>query len=126
MENNRGRFILILELNTFTFTNEMNDWFSITLDNSGEITDEKLKKIKEFFLRRCKYKHPPILKRKDFIKELRDTISESRVFYVPWEITAEIIISNWIDYFYHNKPIPPKIIDIFINSKLIKNLWQLF
>lgn len=28
---------------------EMSDWFPITLNNSGEITDEKLKEIKEFF-----------------------------------------------------------------------------
>lgn len=77
----------------------MSDWFPITLNNSGEITDEKLKEIKEFFLCRWKYKYPPILKQKDFIKELRNTISESRVFYVPWGVTAEIVISNWIDYF---------------------------
>lgn len=126
MENNRGRYILILKLDILTFMSEMSDWFPITLNNSGEITDEKLKEIKEFFLCRWKYKYPLILKRKDFIKELRNTISESRVFYVPWEITAEIVISNWIDYFYHNKPISPEIEKIFINSKPIENLWQLF
>lgn len=49
MENNRGRYILILKLDILIFTSEMSDWFPITLNNSGEITDEKLKEIKEFF-----------------------------------------------------------------------------
>ena len=47
------------------------------------------------------------------------------MFYVPWGITAELIISNWID-FYHSRPIPSEIEKIFINSKPIENLWQLF
>ena len=54
MENNRGRYILILKLDILIFTSEMSDWFPITLNNSGEITDEKLKEIKEFFL--CRWK----------------------------------------------------------------------
>lgn len=123
MENNRGRYILILKIDV---TDKMIDWFPVTLDDSGEITNEKLEIIKTCLLHRWKYKYPPILKQKDFIKELRNTISESRVFYVPWGVTAEIVISNWIDYFYHNKPISPEIEKIFINSKPIENLWQLF
>lgn len=123
MENNRGRYILILKIDV---TDKMIDWFPVTLDDSGEITNEKLEIIKTCLLHRWKYQNPPILKQKDFIKEIKNTISESRVFYVPWGITAELIISNWIDYFYHNKPISPEIEKIFINSKPIENLWQLF
>lgn len=123
MENNRGRYILILKIDV---TDKMIDWFPVTLDDSGEITNEKLEIIKTCLLHRWKYQNPPILKQKDFIKETKNTISESRVFYVPWGITAEIVISNWIDYFYHNKPISPEIEKIFINSKPIENLWQLF
>jgi hypothetical protein len=123
MENNRGRYILILKIDV---TDKMIDWFPVTLDDSGEITNEKLEIIKTCLLHRWKYQNPPILKQKDFIKEIKNTISESRVFYVPWGITAEIVISNWIDYFYHNKPISPEIEKIFINSKPIENLWQLF
>jgi hypothetical protein len=123
MENNRGRYILILKIDV---TDKMIDWFPVTLDDSGEITNEKLEIIKTCLLHRWKYQNPPILKQKDFIKEIKNTISESRVFYVPWGVTAEIVISNWIDYFYHNKPISPEIEKIFINSKPIENLWQLF
>lgn len=123
MENNRGRYILILKIDV---TDKMIDWFPVTLDDSGEITNEKLEIIKTCLLHRWKYQNPPILKQKDFIKEIKNTISESRVFYIPWGITAELIISNWIDYFYHNKPISPEIEKIFINSKPIENLWQLF
>lgn len=122
MENNRGRYILILKIDV---TDKMIDWFPVTLDDSGEITNEKLEIIKTCFLHRWKYQNPPILKQKDFIKEIKNTISESRVFYVPWGITAELIISNWID-FYHSRPIPSEIEKIFINSKPIENLWQLF
>lgn len=122
MENNRGRYILILKIDV---TDKMIDWFPVTLDDSGEITNEKLEIIKTCLLHRWKYQNPPILKQKDFIKEIKNTISESRVFYVPWGITAELIISNWID-FYHSRPIPPEIEKIFINSKPIENLWQLF
>lgn len=32
---------------------------------------------------------------------------------------------DWID-FYHSRPIPSEIEKIFINSKPIENLWQLF
>lgn len=122
MENNRGRYILILKIDV---TDKMIDWFPVTLDDSGEITNEKLEIIKTCLLHRWKYQNPPILKQKDFIKEIKNTISESRVFYVPWGITAELIISNWID-FYHSRPISPEIEKIFINSKPIENLWQLF
>lgn len=34
MENNRGRYILILKLDILIFTSEMSDWFPITLNNS--------------------------------------------------------------------------------------------
>ena len=122
MENNRGRYILILKIDV---TDKMIDWFPVTLDDSGEITNEKLEIIKTCLLHRWKYQNPLILKQKDFIKEIKNTISESRVFYVPWGITAELIISNWID-FYHSRPIPSEIEKIFINSKPIENLWQLF
>lgn len=122
MENNRGRYILILKIDV---TDKMIDWFPVILDDSGEITNEKLEIIKTCLLHRWKYQNPPILKQKDFIKEIKNIISESRVFYVPWGITAELIISNWID-FYHSRPIPSEIEKIFINSKPIENLWQLF
>lgn len=87
---------------------------------------KNLRRLKNFFYVDGDINIHLFLKQKDFIKELRNTISESRVFYVPWGVTAEIVISNWIDYFYHNKPISPEIEKIFINSKPIENLWQLF
>lgn len=127
MENNKGRYILILELKSII---GKYDYLPVRLNDLGEIADEDLRFIKIQLLRRWKYDDPPILKRGSFIQRLRKDIVRSQVYCIPWEISLEYLLTYWIDYYYivdnDLQVVPSDIMKIFINSKPIEKLWQYF
>lgn len=126
LEKWEGGYFLILELKSII---GKSDYLPMKLSDSGEIMDEDLRDLKAHLLHRWKYSDPPILKRGSFIRRLKEIIIRSYVYYIPREVSLESLLVYWIDYYYFNnetQQVPLDIMKIFINSKPLEKLWQLF